>query len=92
LPHQKNWQYVSSPEEAQAEADRGKLVILAYKNPTGGHGHVATVRPSEAGDKQGSSTGHGPLIANVGPKKYTGVVRRSAAVGNSKKVIYYVMN
>jgi hypothetical protein len=38
------WYAVSSPDDAQALALQGQVVVAAYYNP-GGHGHVALVLP-----------------------------------------------
>jgi len=46
-------------EQAQDAANRGQLSIVMWKNPTGGHGHTAIVRP-------GLINQRGPEIAQAG--------------------------
>lgn len=41
------WREAKSWTEAQARADVGGVAIFAWKNPTGGSGHVGILRPSE---------------------------------------------
>ncbi|MFO0595432.1 MAG: hypothetical protein U0228_09015 [Myxococcaceae bacterium] len=55
---QDGWHAVSAAE-AQRMANQGHAVVASWNNPTGGHGHIAIVRPGELG--QG-----GPRIAQAG--------------------------
>jgi hypothetical protein len=55
-------------EKAQSAANDWRLVIVAYKNPTGGHGHIAIAVPSavmETSSKWGMEV---PFIAQAGNK------------------------
>lgn len=61
LANSKNWKEVT-PEEAQALADEGKLVIVA------GPGHVATVRPRDVPGDSPPPSSTCPLINNIGRK------------------------
>ncbi len=75
-----------NPDQAQALADHGQLVIVAWVNPSGPHGHVATVRPSNVpGDKPTGA--HGPLLSNVGLSNV--VMHQSMAFRAGLDVRYY---
>jgi hypothetical protein len=51
-------------EQAQQHANNGRVAIASWKNPTGGHGHIAPLRPGENDSKQD------PTIANAGSKNF----------------------
>jgi LysM repeat protein len=55
---QRGWKVTTAPE-AQNAANQGLLAVVMWKNPTGGHGHTAVVRPGSINDK-------GPVIAQAG--------------------------
>jgi len=55
---QDGWHRVSA-SEAQRMANEGHAAVASWSNPTGGHGHIAVVRPGVLG--QG-----GPRIAQAG--------------------------
>jgi len=78
-----------SEGEAQALANQGRFVIAAWNNPKGAHGHVATVRPEIQGDRLLKPGGTGALLANVGPSRLTGVLRRNWAFPKGADVRYY---
>ena len=49
-----NWQPCALPEEMQAHADQGRLVMIVAQPATpGGHGHITAVMPAEASDRPG---------------------------------------
>lgn len=52
------WRQVSAAE-AQRMANSGHAAVASWANPTGGHGHIAIVRPGELGPG-------GPRIAQAG--------------------------
>ena len=60
------------PELAQKWANSGRPVIAIWENPTGGHGHIAVVRPGSVEDvrtrRPGSKTAKGPAIGQAGKK------------------------
>jgi len=86
LANSADYQHVS-PEQAQAIANGGGLAIAAYQNPRG-HGHVATVRTlGVPGDNP--PAGRGPLLNNIGPDAFTGIVPQSGALSPDKVVNYY---
>ena len=65
LANSPRWREVT-PQEAQNLTNRGVIVVAAQAN-TGGHGHVATVRPElMPGLAQG--LGQAPLMNNIGSK------------------------
>jgi hypothetical protein len=51
--------------KAQWYANTGALVIAAWKNPTGSHGHVCVVRIGELGDSHNWKSEAVPKVANV---------------------------
>lgn len=55
---QHGWKKVT-PQEAQDAANQGLVSVVMWKNPTGGHGHTAVVRPGSINQK-------GPEIAQAG--------------------------
>ncbi len=52
------WQK-ADPATAQQRANEGKAAVAMWRNPTGGHGHTAIVRP-------GTLTARGPATAQAG--------------------------
>lgn len=48
-----------TPQQAQDAANQGRIAVVMWKNPTGGHGHTAVVKP-------GSVNSGGPEIAQAG--------------------------
>jgi hypothetical protein len=63
----KGWKEVE-PVEAQTLANHGKVVVAAFKNTDGGHGHVAMVRPSTKGKE--AIHKEGPQISQAGWDNY----------------------
>ncbi|GAB3782301.1 hypothetical protein GCM10028818_37870 [Spirosoma horti] len=53
----------SNQDQAQDNANKGCPSVVVWKNPTGGHGHTAVIRP-------GNSTNQGPLIAQAGARNF----------------------
>ena len=55
--------------EAQAAANSGNPAVVMWRNPTGGHGHIAVVRPGELSSK-------GAVVAQAGATNFNrGYVR-----------------
>ena len=78
--------YISvTQQEAFSYADQGYLVISSWINPSGSHGHVATL-------SVGSNRGVGSEYANIGPANYSGFKTYGATYGKSKQpyVKHYV--
>ncbi len=78
--------YISvTQQEAFSYADQGYLVISSWINPSGSHGHVATL-------SVGSNRGVGSEYANIGPAEYSGFKTYGATYGKSKQpyVKHYV--
>lgn len=67
---------------AENNAKNGNLVVIGWKNPSGGHGHVLTYSVGENISKG--------KVANIGPKKYTGFVSLNGAIGKTKEKVYYI--
>ncbi len=66
------WTSVSDAAEAQAEANRGRLVVAAYRNSkTGKPGHIAIVRPSAR--SKDSVLEDGPEVIQAGQENYASV-------------------
>lgn len=66
---QNGWQPVRDAIEAQAYANRGYLVVAAYKNHHGDKpGHIAIVRPSEK--SAAAIMNEGPEITQAGGNNY----------------------
>ena len=55
---QEGWQ-ACSDQDAQTHANAGRPAAAMWKNPTGGHGHTAIVRP-------GTLSADGPTTAQAG--------------------------
>jgi hypothetical protein len=64
---EKGWKEIEAVE-AQSLANQGKVVVAAFKNVDGGHGHVAIVRPS--GKNKESINKDGPQISQAGWDNY----------------------
>ena len=84
--------HVATPEEAQRAADSGIPAFGGWRNPNPhGHSHVVSVRAEGVpGDRVRPGTG--PLLANIGPARFSGVVHQSGAFSKDKQVTYWVMN
>jgi hypothetical protein len=59
---QQGWRSATA-QEAQDAANQGLLAVVMWKNPTGGHGHTAVVRP-------GSINAGGPAIGQAGAHNF----------------------
>jgi len=75
--------YKVNQTTAQQNAENGGVSVIAYKNPTGGHGHILTY--SVGGNIKKGET------ANVGPKQYTGFKSLNAAISKTKPKTFYIM-
>ena len=78
--------YISvTQQEAFSYADQGYLVISSWINPSGSHGHVATL-------SVGSNREVGSEYANIGPAEYSGFKTYGATYGKPKQpyVKHYV--
>ncbi|MEW5855252.1 MAG: hypothetical protein AB2A00_41125 [Myxococcota bacterium] len=78
----KGWKKVSA-EEAQKHANEGKPAVAAWKNPTGGSGHVAMVRPGTVDPEKG------PTIAQAGANNFD-KKHVTDGFGKGKDVEYWV--
>jgi RHS repeat-associated protein len=67
---------------AESSAKNGELVVIGWKNPQGGHGHVLTF---SVGDNIAKGQ-----VANIGPKKYSGFVSLNGAISKTKPKTYYL--
>jgi hypothetical protein len=90
---QKGWQPVRDAVEAQAQANRGYLVVASYKNHHDDKpGHIAIVRPSEK--SVAAIRAEGPEITQAGGTNYRdtnlqrGFSGHSAAWGNHEVRFY----
>lgn len=77
--------YEVTPEQAQLLANQGKPAITVWKNPTGGHGHLQVVSPSEDGLYDES---RGVAIAQAGRRLRT-YAYASNVYASAKGVKYY---
>lgn len=59
---QHGWQKLTDVQ-AQAYANAGQMALALWKNPSGGHGHTAVVRP-------GTLTARGPAAAQAGSRNF----------------------
>jgi hypothetical protein len=59
----------STAEEAQSFANKGKVAVVMWKNPTGGHGHTAIVRPGEITSRGPATAQAGAINFNMGHMK-----------------------
>ena len=75
------------PEEAQRIANAGGVVIVAWENPTGASGHVATVRPEGVPGDRPPAPGVGPLLNDIG--QFVRVANKNFAFGKNRAVYYY---
>ena len=55
-------------QKAQDATNQGEPVIVAYQNPTGGHGHIAIVVPAAAMEQSSAWGMKVPFIAQAGNK------------------------
>lgn len=71
--HPEDWMLLPDGKMAQWHTNQGGLVIAAWKNPTGGHGHVCPVFPGSLGTSGkwgiGANDPAVPKVANVGPEE-----------------------
>ena len=84
-----------TPEQAQALADQGDLVIAAWDNPNG-HGHVAAVYPDNGPDgtdnvqtSSNDARSTGPLLNNIGIASQMTVIYAGEVFVHNQPVIYY---
>jgi LysM repeat protein len=68
--------------QAQDAANQGLISVVMWKNPTGGHGHTAVVRP-------GSINSQGPEIAQAGRHNFN-MGRVTNGFGNLSPLEYFV--
>jgi hypothetical protein len=69
------WQKVAGAEEAQAEANRGNLMVVVFANPDKHEpGHVAIVRPSEKSRRELEHDG--PQIIQAGQHNHVSTMVR----------------
>lgn len=85
----------ATQNQALAYAKAGGLSVITYKNPTGGHGHIATYAVGGNVHKysylwKGKTASDMGVISNIGPKAYSGSVsiRRSFSTLSTKSYIY----
>jgi hypothetical protein len=66
------WQPIATPEDAQAMANAGNLVVVVYKeDDPKRHGHAAVIRPAEKSRAQIQS--EGPQVAQAGMENFANV-------------------
>ena len=68
--------------KAEAHAKNGGLAVIGWSNPKGGHGHILTYSVG-ANIKKG-------VVANIGPKKYSGFVSLNGAISKTKPKSFYI--
>ena len=56
----------ANPQQAQDAANQGLLAVVMWKNPTGGHGHTAIIRPGTINAKGPASAQAGAVNFNSG--------------------------
>lgn len=78
--------YQVSPEQAQEYANRGMPVVTAFKNLSGGHGHVQVVCPSTDGEYDAE---RGVTIAQAGRLLYNYAPITKIYNSSLSKVVYY---
>jgi hypothetical protein len=87
------WQPVSTPEDAQALANAGNLVVAVYKANDPKHaGHAAVVRPAEKSRAQIEM--EGPQVAQAGMENYASAplatgFRHHTGAWDGRKVRFY---
>ena len=69
-----------SAENAQKLANDGFIVVAAWLNPSGGSGHLTTVRPDEADFNEK----YGPLVSQIGGSVSVMSTRDAFGVGTSQ--------
>lgn len=84
---EKRW-VALDPDEAQDQANQGRLVIAGWANPTGGHGHVAVIIKGNLGWSK-SFEDDVPMCANAGTSIFYGRPV-SYAFKASQKPSYYM--
>jgi hypothetical protein len=87
------WQPVATPEDAQAMANAGNLVVAVYKeDDPKKHGHAAVIRPAEKSRAQIEA--EGPQVAQAGMENYTSAplavgFRHHPGAWDGRKVRFY---
>jgi hypothetical protein len=87
------WQPVATPEDAQAMANAGNLVVAVYKeDDPKKHGHAAVVRPAEKTRAQIKR--EGPQIAQAGMENYSSAplatgFRHHSGAWENRRVRFY---
>ncbi len=90
LAHDKEWWELSGLV-AQSFANQGVLIVAAWKNPEGGHGHVCIVRPGKptnSGKWPGEVV---PKVANVSVPKLCRIDRGSNYAFGEKPPLYFAL-
>ncbi|PJJ48529.1 LysM peptidoglycan-binding domain-containing protein [Hymenobacter chitinivorans] len=64
VPHDA-WQ-LATASQAQDQANLGKVAVALWKNPSGGHGHTAVIRPGQLTDKGPACAQAGGINFNMG--------------------------
>jgi LysM repeat protein len=72
----------ATPAQAQDAANQGLISVVMWKNPTGGHGHTAVIRP-------GSINNKGPEIAQAGRHNFNRG-RITDGFGNLSPLEYFI--
>lgn len=83
-----DWHDVT-PEASQYHANSGALVVVAWKNPAGGHGHVCVVCPGIA-EKSESWGYFAPKVVNIGATNFIGK-RASWAFGPDHRPKFFAL-
>lgn len=84
-----DWKQVNG-SSAQWYANLGAVVVAAWKNPDGGHGHVCIVRPGNLGSSGKWQSASVPKVANVsGPILCR--IDRGANYAFSEEPLYFVL-
>lgn len=80
--------YKVSGYDAQQRADNGYPTVAVWKNPNGGSGHIAVVRPQGGGYSYSDSMG--PVVAQAGASNYN-YINVSNGFGKDKMsaVVYW---
>lgn len=78
---QQGWRPLRDAFEAQAAANRGMLVVAAYKNPHDDKpGHIAIVRPSDK--SRAAIQSEGPQVTQAGGTNYRSTSLRQGFAGH----------
>jgi hypothetical protein len=75
-------------DQAQAAANNGDLVVIAWSNPNGGSGHSTTVAPNDDNPRAATN----PTVAQVGGRTGDGEMPFRNAFGRDERdqVRFYV--